>query len=80
MQVGLADAWLDRNDCSGTQLPPSPRAEEGSDSEERGMSLFLRHSIILHHPARTHTHAHTHVYFNSSLLRCLTQTLSKSSS
>lgn len=48
MQVGLPDAWLDRNDCSGTQQPPSPerrsQTEASSDSEERGMSLFLRHS------------------------------------
>lgn len=76
MQVGLPDAWLDRNDCSGTQQPPSPerrsQTEASSDSEERGMSLFLPPP----HRARTNTHAS----FNSSLLRCLTQMLSKSSS
>lgn len=83
MQVGLPDAWLDRNDCSGTQQPPSPerrsQTEASSDSEERGMSLFLRHSS---HPPTPPNRAHTntHASFNSSLLRCLTQMLSKSSS
>lgn len=72
MQVGLPDAWLDRNDCSGTQLPPSPRAEEGIDSEERGMPLFLRHSITPHARARTHVRKH------ARLLQLLTLEMSHS--
>lgn len=59
MQVGLPDAWLDRNDCSGTQQPPSPerrsQTEASSDSEERGMSLFLRQPP--HPQPRAHKHA-----------------------
>lgn len=65
MQVGLPDAWLDRNDCSGTQLPPSP---------EWRKAVTLRSAVCLsfcatlspphrhrHHPrarARAHTHMH----------------------
>lgn len=82
MQVGLPDAWLDRNDCPGIQLPFSPRwrsqTEAGSHSEDRGMSLSLPPPP----PLTTHTQTHTHILasFNSSLLRCLSQKLSKSSS
>lgn len=80
MQVGLPDAWLDRNDCSGTQQPPLP-----SGGVRLRQAATLRSAVCLsfcatppHPPNRARTN--THASFNSSLLRCLTQMLSKSSS
>lgn len=58
MQVGLPDAWLDRNDCSGTQQPPLPsggvRLRQAATLRS-AVCLFLRHSPPHPPPARAQT-------------------------
>lgn len=58
MQVGLPDAWLDRNDCSGTQQPPLTRAEESDWGRQRlwgARYVSLSAPLTPPHPrARTH--------------------------
>lgn len=72
MQVGLPDAWLDRNDCPGIQMPLSPQwrsqTEAGSHSEERCMSLFLLHSILKHTSSHKHTHTNPRTPLAASTL------------
>lgn len=74
MQVGLPDAWLDRNDCSGTQQPP-PSLTGAEESDWGRQRLWGARYVSLSAPLTPPTpmHAHTHASFNSSLLRCLTQ-------
>lgn len=80
MQVGLPDAWLDRNDCSGTQQPPLTRAEESDWGKQRLWGARYVSLSAPPPPPQNRARTNTHASFNSSLLRCLTQMLSKSSS